>query len=130
MGLAVEPSGSIADRKIDRMARVAVLGTGMAAFGAALPAAAGIPRCGPLRQNTSYGGHTASFRHAEGPAPRRPAVRVRQHHLRRDRGAVHGYLDAVGIAYCGRYGEWSYLWTDESFKSGEMAAGRALAALR
>jgi hypothetical protein len=48
----------------------------------------------------------------------------------RDRGAALGYLDAVGIAYCGRYGEWGYLWTDESFKSGEMAAGRALAALR
>jgi protoporphyrinogen oxidase len=45
-------------------------------------------------------------------------------------GAVHGYLDSIGIAYCGRYGEWGYLWTDESFKSGEMAAGRALAALR
>ena len=27
-----------------------------------------------------------------------------------------------GIAYCGRYGDWGYLWTDESFKSGESAA--------
>jgi len=39
---------------------------------------------------------------------------------------VHSYLDEVGIAYCGRYGEWGYLWTDESFKSGELAAERAL----
>ncbi len=37
---------------------------------------------------------------------------------------VHGYLDDIGIAYCGRYGEWGYLWTDESFLSGENAAQR------
>ena len=41
---------------------------------------------------------------------------------------VHGYLDDLGIAYCGRYGDWGYMWTDESFKSGEQAAERALAA--
>ena len=41
---------------------------------------------------------------------------------------VHGYLDDVGIAYCGRYGDWGYMWTDESFKSGELAAERALVA--
>jgi protoporphyrinogen oxidase len=39
---------------------------------------------------------------------------------------VHGYLDDIGIAYCGRYGDWGYMWTDESFKSGENAAERAL----
>jgi protoporphyrinogen oxidase len=39
---------------------------------------------------------------------------------------VHGYLDDLGIAYCGRYGDWGYMWTDESFKSGERAAQRAL----
>jgi protoporphyrinogen oxidase len=39
---------------------------------------------------------------------------------------VHGYLDDVGIAYCGRYGEWGYLWTDESFKTGESAAQKIL----
>lgn len=42
--------------------------------------------------------------------------------------AVHGYLDEIGIAYCGRYGDWGYMWTDESFKSGEQAAEKALAA--
>ncbi len=39
---------------------------------------------------------------------------------------VHAYLDELGIAYCGRYGDWGYMWTDESFKSGELAAERAL----
>lgn len=42
---------------------------------------------------------------------------------------VHAYLDEIGIAYCGRYGEWGYHWTDESFKSGEKAAEHSLAAL-
>jgi hypothetical protein len=39
---------------------------------------------------------------------------------------VHGYLDEVGISYCGRYGDWGYLWTDEAFKSGELAAQKAV----
>jgi len=40
---------------------------------------------------------------------------------------VHGYLDDLEIAYGGRYGDWGYMWTDESFKSGERAAEKALA---
>jgi len=39
---------------------------------------------------------------------------------------VHGYLDDLGIAYCGRYGEWLYIWTDEAFISGESAAQKIL----
>jgi protoporphyrinogen oxidase len=39
---------------------------------------------------------------------------------------VHGYLDDMAIAYCGRYGDWGYMWTDESFISGEQAALKAL----
>ncbi len=39
---------------------------------------------------------------------------------------VHGYLRDIGIAYCGRYGDWGYMWTDESFISGERAAATAL----
>jgi protoporphyrinogen oxidase len=39
---------------------------------------------------------------------------------------VHGYLDEIGVAYCGRYGEWAYIWTDESFMSGERAAQRVI----
>ena len=41
---------------------------------------------------------------------------------------VHGYLDEIGILYCGRYGDWGYMWTDESFISGERAAESALSA--
>jgi protoporphyrinogen oxidase len=51
-----------------------------------------------------------------------------------DRGAavetIHGYLDDVAIAYCGRYGDWNHSWTDESFVSGEQAAEGALAGTR
>ena len=39
---------------------------------------------------------------------------------------VHGYLDEIGVRYCGRYGEWGYQWTDEAFKSGESAAQQVL----
>jgi protoporphyrinogen oxidase len=39
---------------------------------------------------------------------------------------VHGYLNDLDIHCCGRFGEWGYHWTDESFTSGERAAERAL----
>jgi protoporphyrinogen oxidase len=39
---------------------------------------------------------------------------------------VHGYLNDVGVAYCGRYGDWLYIWTDEAFMSGENAAQKTL----
>jgi protoporphyrinogen oxidase len=39
---------------------------------------------------------------------------------------VHGYLEDRGIAWCGRYGDWEYIWTDESFRSGERAAAKIL----
>lgn len=39
---------------------------------------------------------------------------------------VHAYLDEAGVKYCGRYGEWGYQWTDESFLSGERAAQQVL----
>jgi protoporphyrinogen oxidase len=39
---------------------------------------------------------------------------------------VHGFLDEIGVEYCGRYGEWAYIWTDESFISGENAAQRVI----
>ena len=39
---------------------------------------------------------------------------------------VHGFLDDVGIYYCGRYGNWDHAWTDEAFLSGEATARRAL----
>lgn len=40
---------------------------------------------------------------------------------------VRAYLDEIGIAACGRYGDWGYMWTDESFFSGERAAQAVLA---
>ncbi len=39
---------------------------------------------------------------------------------------VHGYLQDIGVTYCGRYGEWDHAWTDEAFLSGEGAAERVL----
>ena len=39
---------------------------------------------------------------------------------------VHGYLESLGIGWCGRYGEWGYLWSDEAFVSGERAAQKVL----
>ena len=39
---------------------------------------------------------------------------------------VHSYLNEIGIKYCGRYGDWEYLWTDTSFISGEKAAQKVL----
>jgi protoporphyrinogen oxidase len=42
---------------------------------------------------------------------------------------VQDYLDEVGIQACGRYGEWGYFWTDDSIKSGERAAEKALGRL-
>jgi protoporphyrinogen oxidase len=35
---------------------------------------------------------------------------------------VHGFLDDIGVRYCGRYGDWNHEWTDEAFVSGEQAA--------
>jgi protoporphyrinogen oxidase len=39
---------------------------------------------------------------------------------------VHDYLDDIGIGYCGRYGDWAYHWTDESFISDGSAAQKAI----
>ncbi|WP_283772452.1 NAD(P)/FAD-dependent oxidoreductase [Bradyrhizobium sp. sBnM-33] len=39
---------------------------------------------------------------------------------------VHGYLDDVDVRYCGRFGDWGYIWTDHAFLSGERAAKGAL----
>lgn len=39
---------------------------------------------------------------------------------------VHEYLDSISIAYCGRFGDWAYIWTDESFISGENAARKVI----
>lgn len=41
---------------------------------------------------------------------------------------VHGFLRDIGINYCGRFGEWGYIWTDHAFMSGENAAKASLRA--
>ncbi len=77
-----------------------------------------LKRCGVLREED-----TVLFKHSMlvpyanviFDLERAPALRV-----------VHGYLDDIGIAYCGRYGDWAYIWTDESFMSGENAAQKVL----
>jgi protoporphyrinogen oxidase len=43
---------------------------------------------------------------------------------------VHGYLDDIGINYCGRFGDWGYLWTDDAFISGENAAQKVLDSIK
>lgn len=35
---------------------------------------------------------------------------------------IHAFLDENKISYCGRYGDWGYIWTDESYLSGQRAA--------
>jgi len=79
---------------------------------------ADLERCGILREND-----TILFENAMHV----PYANVIFDHDRADAlETVHGYLDEIGVQYCGRYGEWAYIWTDESFKSGENAAQRVL----
>ena len=82
------------------------------------PVIADLRRCGLIR-----GDDTITFRHTH----LTPFANVIFDHDRAKAvETLHGFLDEVGIAYCGRYGEWGYEWTDESFKSGEAAAQKAL----
>jgi protoporphyrinogen oxidase len=37
---------------------------------------------------------------------------------------IHDYLDSVGIFYCGRFGEWDYLWSDQCVVSGRNIANK------
>ncbi|MBN2396149.1 MAG: FAD-dependent oxidoreductase [Candidatus Atribacteria bacterium] len=38
-------------------------------------------------------------------------------------GLIHNYLDKMGIKYIGRFGEWDYLWSDQSLLSGKKISG-------
>lgn len=44
------------------------------------------------------------------------------HDIYKDRKIVHEYLDKLNIHYAGRFGEWDYLWSDQSFLSGKKVA--------
>jgi len=41
------------------------------------------------------------------------------HNIKKSRKIVQDYLDSIGIKYIGRFGEWDYLWSDQSFLSGK-----------
>ena len=82
------------------------------------PVIGDLRRCGLLREDDQ-------ILHAN--ARLIPFANVIFDHDRKDAlPLVHDYLDEVGISYCGRYGEWGYQWTDESFISGESAAQKVL----
>ena len=82
------------------------------------PVIADLKRCGVLRETDRV-----LFRHAM----RIPYANVIfDLELTSATAAVHGFLDDVGIGYCGRYGDWAYIWTDQSFISGERALQKAL----
>jgi protoporphyrinogen oxidase len=40
------------------------------------------------------------------------------HKMKKNRKTIHNFLDSAGIKYIGRFGEWDYLWSDQSFLSG------------
>lgn len=43
-----------------------------------------------------------------------------------NRMTIHKYLDRLGVQSIGRFGEWDYLWSDQSFMSGKKAAEKLL----
>ena len=47
---------------------------------------------------------------------------VFDHGMENRRKVVLDYLESVGIFSCGRFGEWAYLWSDQSFLSGKQAS--------
>lgn len=44
------------------------------------------------------------------------------HEIYKNRKIVHDYLDSLNIKYIGRFGEWEYLWSDQSMLSGKKVA--------
>jgi len=44
------------------------------------------------------------------------------HDFKKNREKIHKYLDSVRISYMGRFGEWDYLWSDQSLLSGKRIA--------
>ncbi len=48
------------------------------------------------------------------------------HATSKARSMVARYLDRLGIRPIGRYGEWKYLWSDQSFLSGYNAVVKTL----
>jgi protoporphyrinogen oxidase len=46
------------------------------------------------------------------------------HNMEKDRDCVKEYLDGQGVDLIGRFGEWDYLWSDQSYLSGKMKGER------
>jgi len=44
------------------------------------------------------------------------------HNIYKNKKIVHDYLDKLNIQYAGRFGEWDYLWSDQSLLSGKKVA--------
>jgi protoporphyrinogen oxidase len=44
------------------------------------------------------------------------------HGRQKNLAIVHDYLDSIDIKYIGRFGEWDYLWSDQSLMSGKKCA--------
>jgi protoporphyrinogen oxidase len=85
------------------------------------PVIADLKRCGVLREDDKIlhtNVHVSRYAQVIFDLERTDALEI-----------VHGYLDDIGVAYCGRYGDWLYIWTDEAFISGEKAAEKALESL-
>lgn len=78
-------------------------------------------RCGLIPDDARVlfsSAHVAKYSYIIWDHERAPALEV-----------VHGYLDELGIRYCGRFGNWNYEWTDEAFMSGEAAAEQVIESL-
>ena len=51
------------------------------------------------------------------------------HEMRANRKTVINYLEGAGIFSCGRFGEWDYLWSDQSFMSGKKVSQKLASCL-
>jgi len=52
---------------------------------------------------------------------------VFDHGMEERRELVRTYLGSVGVESCGRFGEWGYLWSDQSLLSGKNSIDKLLA---
>jgi protoporphyrinogen oxidase len=44
------------------------------------------------------------------------------HDIEKDRDSIKKYIESKGVDLIGRFGEWDYLWSDQSYLSGKMKA--------
>ena len=51
---------------------------------------------------------------------------IYDHNIQKARKNVHDFLKQQGIFYIGRFGEWAYLWSDQSLISGKIAADKII----